>query len=96
MIARILIFAGILAGLMSQLAEAEYRAFELSVRNVQTGTERRVASTLDHIQYPEYFPLSLGESVEYVRSWMCWGRTDNFQPICPPPGETELPNQGLK
>ncbi|MCB0421197.1 MAG: hypothetical protein KDD61_09375 [Bdellovibrionales bacterium] len=68
-------------------ASAEYRAFELLIINPETGKERRVISTFDHIQYPEYHPLESGEVVNYVTSWMCWDRTNHLQKYCPKPDQ---------
>lgn len=73
----LLIFSAI-----SLSAKAEYRAFELEIEDVDSGEIRRVVSTLDHIQYPEYYPLKPTEQIFYVDSWMCRGRTNN-RPICP-------------
>lgn len=66
-------------------AVAEYRAYELLISNVDKETQRRVITTLDPWQYPGYYPLNPGEVVEYVDSWMCWGSTHGFKPICPRP-----------
>ena len=46
---------------------------------------RRVISTLDEIQYPDYYPLKPTEKIAYLDSWMCWGRTDEFKPPCAKP-----------
>lgn len=69
--------------LFSTLAQAEYRAFELAIVNNESGNEKRIITTLDHLQYPDYYPLSKGESLVYVDSWMCWDNTSGFQDICP-------------
>ena len=74
---------------------AEYRAFELLVRNTETGTERRVVSTLDHLEYRGYYPVGRTEVVEYSSSWRCRGRTGNFRKICANPanpGSEPKPN----
>ncbi len=68
-------------------AHAEYRAYELSIENLDTGTTRTVTSTLDHIQYARYYHVYSNEVVYYVDSWMCWDNTGQ-RPICakPEPG----------
>lgn len=71
--------------LLAPIANAEYRVHRLLIRNVETGAERTIASTLDHMQYTGYYPLKRNETIEYVTSWRCWGRTDGFKPLCPQP-----------
>lgn len=68
---------------------AEYRAYQLLIKNTETGTERSVVSTLDHLQYPTYHPLNSQETISYVTSWMCWGTSDHHQDICPAPEASE-------
>ena len=63
------------------LSISEYRAYRLEVENLETGETREVVSTLDHIQYPQYYPLNPNETINYVESWMCWGRTSR-RPAC--------------
>lgn len=72
---------------------AEYRAYELRISNTLLGKTRNVSSTLDQYQYPEYHHLAAGESIEYVSSWMCMGRTSDFAVICANPGTQVPPNQ---
>lgn len=67
------------------LAWGEYRTYELLITNSTSGNTRTVVSTLDHIQYPYYYPLNQGETIQYVDSWMCWGNTEKFKPLCPKP-----------
>ena len=79
--------------LLSFSAQADYRAFELRIAHEEKGTERLVRSTLDNIQYPEYYPLSVGETIQLIDSWRCWGNTSNFKSLCLKPAEREA--QGL-
>lgn len=67
---------------LSISAQAEYRAYELEIEDVESGEIRRVVTTLDHIQYPAYYPLKPTENIYYLDSWMCRGRTNN-RPTCP-------------
>jgi hypothetical protein len=62
---------------------AEYRVYQLKISN-GTGA-REVLSTLDDLQYPEYYPLRSGESINYLDSWMCYRRSDYFASYCPKP-----------
>jgi hypothetical protein len=66
-------------------AHAEYRVFELVITNTQTKAERVVASTLDPFQYPGYYEVKPEETVKYRDTWMCWGDTSNYAPLCPNP-----------
>ena len=78
----------LLAFALSFTAHAEYRAFELIIKNVETGNERTVRSTLDHLQYPAYYPVTRGEVVSYSTSWRCRGNTGDFKRLCPNPKDT--------
>ena len=73
-----------------QPGRAEYRAYRLQV-NLDDKPVREVISTLDHVQYPEYYPLGAGETVHYIESWMCWGRTEAFEPACENPASDQRP-----
>lgn len=68
--------------LFSFKAHAEYRVFELVIKNTQTQTEKKVISNLDPEQYAKYYPVSLQESISYQNTWMCPGRTGDFKPYC--------------
>jgi hypothetical protein len=71
--------------LFGSLAFAEYRAFELKIENSETGASRSEITTLDHLQYPKFYPLQKNERVGYVDSWMCRENTSHFKKICPKP-----------
>jgi hypothetical protein len=70
-------------------ARAEYRVFELTLRKGEN--QRVIASTLDPLQYPGYYPLQEGETVEYQQTWMCRGRTENHLAFCPNPQKAQIP-----
>ena len=68
---------------------ADYRVYQLQI--LKSGQPiRQEVSTLDHYQYPEYYPLRQDEEISYITSWMCKGRqpAEAFNPPCPNPGET--------
>lgn len=46
---------------------------------------RLVESTLDPLQYRQYYPLASNEAVVYIDTWRCYGRTDQFKKFCPNP-----------
>ena len=64
---------------------SEYRVFKLRIVNTKTNKSRIVHSTLDWIQYPEYHHLLRDERIELVDHWMCWKRSDGFDPLCKRP-----------
>lgn len=75
-------------------ARAEYRAYQLNIVNADTKATRPVPpTTLDHLQYPGYYTIQKNEYVQIVSTWMCPGRTDNFEPICSNPRPTQNPLQ---
>lgn len=69
-------------------AHAEYRAFMLEVKDSAGLVVRTFKSSLDPDQYRGFYPLKDGESITYIDTWMCQGRTENFQPICASPRES--------
>lgn len=71
---------------------AEYRAYELLIEDVESGKQRKVVTTLDHLQYPTYYPLSNGEKVSYLNSWMCHQNTGDFKDICQSPEKDRAPS----
>ena len=82
------LFIALSVGLLSPLACAEYRAFQLQI--VGTGGTRTVLSTLDPNQYADFHLAGRWDNVLMERSWMCYGRTNGL-PICPAPDEGEVP-----
>jgi hypothetical protein len=71
--------------ILSQTAFAEYRVFKLKIQSqTNPATVRYVESTLDHIQYRQYFDVRIDETVTYVETWKCLGRTDHLE-LCPNP-----------
>lgn len=70
---------------------AEYRAYQLRLKNLTTGNEKILVSTLDHIQYRTYYPVRADEVVEYVSSWRCHGSTAYHKVICPHTAQDQEP-----
>lgn len=80
------LFAFIIGFMLTGLsARAEYRAFELSITEIEKNKTRTVISVLDHIQYPRYYPLNKNETIAYVDSWMCFENMSFFRKVCPKP-----------
>lgn len=68
---------------------AEYRAFQLVIEDSGTKSKRVVQTTLDHLQYRDYYPVAVTERISIQDSWMCFGNTSDETPICPkPPSRT--------
>ena len=70
-------------------ALAEYRAYLLVIEDSTTGQKRKVTTTLDNLQYPEYHPVRNTETTSIEDTWMCRQRSDlsqdPYQSICPNP-----------
>jgi len=63
----------------------------LEIRNTDGTVVKTFKSTLDPDQYRGFYPLQDGEMITYIDTWMCFGRTENFQPICASPREEIQP-----
>ncbi len=51
----------------------------------KSSVKTRFPSNLDPQQYVGYYPLKPNQSLDYVDTWMCPGRTDYNKPYCPAP-----------
>ena len=76
--------------LVCAVATAEYRVFVLKIDDSTSGQSRFVTTTLDHLQYAEYYPVSSKEKVSISETWMCrYTRSDISQDVdqkyCPNP-----------
>lgn len=76
-------------------AAAEYRVFSLIIVNQKTQSTRQIQSTLDPEQYKNLYPLNVDESIAYVDTWRCKGRTDSFQNHCENPKQEPFKLQSL-
>ena len=75
--------------MLSLEGKAEYRAFILHLFNSEKNLVRLIETTLDPDQYKTIYPLSPHESLTYVETWRCKGRTDFFKPICAKPTKAQ-------
>lgn len=83
--------------LLPLMALAEYRVFQLQLRNPANEVTKEFQSTLDPLQYPTYHPVPQGFFLTYSDTWMCKGRT-NEKELCPnpktlAPSEDSIPAQ---
>ncbi|MEI7972932.1 MAG: hypothetical protein WCH11_01040 [Bdellovibrio sp.] len=76
--------------LFAILALAEYRAFWLKIETAEKKSFRSEISSLDPLQYPSYYPLNPGETIVYIDTWMCKGRTGPLERPCRSPRESEI------
>lgn len=59
--------------------------------NLSTATDpqeqdfRLIESTLDPEQYRGYYQIAADETIVYIDTWMCRGRTNHLQSFCPNP-----------
>lgn len=77
--------AFLLSFLLCASAHAEYRVFTLMINNEKTNESRQFDSTLDPDQYQTFFPLKAGETIVYIDTWRCFGRTSGFKQLCAKP-----------
>ena len=87
-------------------AKAEYRAYRLRIVEAQGGPQAsgtsapsagssEILTSLDPIQYRDYFHVSIQQRVELVDHWLCPGRTSPEISICPSPREARKPSATL-
>lgn len=68
------------------MVQAEYRVFSLRIGKYGSPPPyRNIQSTLAPRQYTEYYSLNPGEVIDYVDTWMCYGRGDYKKPLCQGP-----------
>lgn len=89
----LLLFLFLSFSFVTTMVHAEYRVFILKISKPslvpgQPPLERIVQSSLDPEQYRGYYPVEADERVEYIDTWRCPGRTDNFQDYCQKPART--------
>lgn len=79
----------LLAGLLAPAPSlAEYRVFLLRVGKYGAPPPYRILkSNLSPRQYTGYYPLNPGEVIDYVDTWMCFGRMGGEVPYCDSPRE---------
>jgi hypothetical protein len=68
--------------IISLTAQAEYRVFTLMIHNEKTNESRQFDSTLDPEQYKTFYPLNANETIVYIDTWRCKGRTSDFKQLC--------------
>jgi hypothetical protein len=80
-------------GLIITSLFAEYRVHKLAIKDAAGVTVKEVTSTLDHLQYHEYFDVSPTQNVQLLDSWKCYDYTGDFKPHCPNPRDaSRLPS----
>ena len=82
-----LLFVAIL--LSGSASFAEYRVFVLKIAKTPSDTQEPasftlVESTLDPDQYRGYHSVQANETVTYIDTWRCYGRTNGLA-LCPNP-----------
>lgn len=72
---------------------AEYRVHKLAITDPTGATVKEVTSTLDHMQYDQYFHVPKEYKVQLLDSWKCYEFTGDFKPHCPNPKDaSRLPS----
>jgi hypothetical protein len=82
----ILFFTLALGTIAPSAAHAEYRAYKLGVKftNDPKEKETQVLTTLDDLQYLDYYKVTPQQTAYIIAHWMCWGRTDFKRPCAQP------------
>lgn len=70
---------------LSLSAFAENRIFLLQISNLKTLKSRTVYSSLDPLQYKNFYPLNRDEVIEYIDTWRCKGHTGYLRIPCAKP-----------
>ena len=65
--------------------QAEYRVFSIVITNENTQVTKQIETTLDPDQFVTLYPLNQAETISYVDTWKCFGRTDFFKTHCVKP-----------
>ncbi len=86
------LFSFVFSFFFATLVHAEYRVFVLKITKPSQDktlppASRTIQSSLDPTQYRGYYPVASDEQIEYVDTWMCKGRTGDFQDYCPKPAD---------
>ena len=72
------------------LLHARYRAVRLEIKDTLTGETHEIVTSLSPETYLNHFE---GErtfrEITILETWMCWGDTSHFKPICPDPRQSE-------
>lgn len=80
-------------GLLTTTLFAEYRVHKLVITDAAGAKVKEVTSTLDHLQYNQYFDVPKTYNVQLVDSWKCYEFTGDFKPHCPNPKDaSRLPS----
>jgi Tfp pilus assembly protein FimV len=78
-------FSLLIYWLAANLAWAEYRVFMIQMVTPEGKVVKEFPSTLDPLQYPSYYLVPAGLQLQYSKTWMCMGSTENFKKTCPDP-----------
>lgn len=73
-------------------AKAELRAFRLTITDTASGSERKVVTRFDHVQYGMYFQVRKNEVVAIDQTWMCYDRSDFSNSLCAAPPQSPAPD----
>lgn len=88
---RVCLFIFLIFAAYSNLAFAEYRVYQYSVRTVlekpQDNQSYTVVSTLNPVAYQAYHGGADSINLDIVRTWTCAGHTGNGKDICESPEE---------
>ncbi len=80
-------------GLLLPSLFAEYRVHKLVILDTAGQKVKEVTSTLDNLQYGDYFDVPKNFQVQLLDSWKCYEFTGDFKPHCQNPKDaSRLPS----
>ncbi|MCB0349214.1 MAG: hypothetical protein KDD37_10280 [Bdellovibrionales bacterium] len=84
-------------GLFISSLFAEYRVHKLAILDPAGQKVKEVTSTLDDLQYGQYFEVPQNYHVQLLDSWKCYEFTGDFKPHCQNPKEAgRLPSSAAE
>jgi hypothetical protein len=76
--------------LITPKSDARYRAFKYLIVDAVTNEEHTVISSLEPRVFINYYEANRSfRNMTVLSTWMCWGHTGYFKPICPDPRDEE-------
>lgn len=77
-----------MAWLLPASLDARYRVYNLVIKDVTSDEEHEVKTTLSPEVYYMYYEINRKfRKISVKSTWMCWGDTSNFKPLCEDPRE---------
>lgn len=74
----------------TQNISARYRAYKIEIKDTISGEIFEIITSLSPEVYINYYEANRNfREISIVSTWMCWGDTSGYKPICPNPREEQ-------